>query len=96
MIPEPDIENPMECGGCHTPMEVATVKKFPGKGPAAMIAGGLFSSLFIFGALVGVPLLALGIYMATAKQTISYCPNCGSYFKVWKIKKSFDLIEGRM
>lgn len=55
MIPEPDIENPVECGDCHTPTEVATIKKFPGKGPAAMIAGGLFSSLFIFGTLAGVP-----------------------------------------
>ena len=39
--------------------------------------------LFLIGALVGIPMLLLGIYMATTKETISRCPNCGHYFKVW-------------
>jgi DNA-directed RNA polymerase subunit RPC12/RpoP len=32
-------------------------------------------------------MLLVGIYMATAEETISHCPNCGHYFKVWVKEK---------
>ena len=71
------------CIHCHTRMEVFRVKKYPGKWPTIVVVAGVFCCLFLIGALVGIPLLLLGIYMATAKETISRCPKCGHYFKVW-------------
>ncbi len=72
----------VECRHCKTPMEVVRTKKYPGKGSIALIAGGLFCSLFFLGILVGVPMLMAGIYMLTAQVTISHCPGCGYYYKV--------------
>ena len=71
------------CTHCQTRMELSHVKKYPGRWPAVLIAAGVFCCLFLIGALVGIPMLLLGIYMATAKETISRCPDCGHYFKVW-------------
>ncbi|MFH1491277.1 MAG: LITAF-like zinc ribbon domain-containing protein [Pseudomonadota bacterium] len=71
------------CTHCNTRMELLHVKKYPGRWPAVLVMAGVFCCLFLIGALVGIPMLLLGIYMATAKETISRCPNCGHYFKVW-------------
>lgn len=71
------------CIQCHTRMEMLKVKKYPGHWPAVLVAGGVLACLFFVGALVGIPMALLGIYLATAKETIRRCPNCGHYFKVW-------------
>lgn len=71
------------CTQCHTGMDVLRVKKYPGRWPALLVVAGVFCCLFLIGAVVGIPMLLLGIYMATAKETISRCPECGHYFKVW-------------
>lgn len=77
----------VDCRHCKTPMEVVRTKKYPGKGSIALIAGGLFFSLFFLGILVGVPMLIVGIYMFTAKVTISHCPGCGYYYKVLEARQ---------
>jgi len=64
-------------------MELLKVKKYPGRWPAVLVVTGVFCCLLLVGALVGIPMLLLGIYMATAHETISHCPNCGHYYKVW-------------
>lgn len=71
------------CTHCHSLMEVLRVKKYPGGSPTVLMVGGGFCCLFFIGAVVGIPMLILGIYMATAKETISRCPKCGHYFKMW-------------
>ena len=58
-------------------------KPIEGRWPTVLIVAGVFCSLFLIGALVGIPMLLLGIYMATARETISCCSNCGHYYKVW-------------
>ena len=81
-------KKPVECRHCHADMELLTVKKYTGKWPYALVVTGVFCSLFVIGALVGIPLLLLGIYMLTAEQAISYCPSCGHYFKVWLLDEA--------
>ena len=75
------------CTHCRTRMDVLHVKKYPERWPAILVVAGVFCCLFFIGAVVGIPMLLLGIYMATAKETISRCPKCGHYFKVWKRKE---------
>lgn len=72
------------CTQCRTRMDVLHVRKYPGRWPTVLMVAGAVSCVFFVGALVGVPVLLLGIYTATAKETISRCPKCGHYFKVWK------------
>ena len=71
------------CVNCRTRMERFIVRVYPGRWPTVLMVGGVFCCLFLIGALVGIPMLLLGIYMATARETISRCPNCGQYFRVW-------------
>lgn len=78
-----EIRDAAECIHCQTGMELLKIKKYSGRWPVALIIIGVFCSLFLIGALVGIPILLLGIYMATAKETISLCPNCGHFYKVW-------------
>jgi hypothetical protein len=73
----------IDCRHCRSPMEIIKTKKYPGRWPLVLVISGVFFTLFFIGALVGIPMLMLGIYMATAKKTISLCPNCGYFFKVW-------------
>ena len=72
------------CTQCLTQMDVLQVRKYPGRWPTVLMAAGAVSCVFFVGPLVGIPVLLLGIYTATAKETISLCPKCGHYFKVWK------------
>ena len=76
------ITDSVECRECHTQMELLRVKKHPGRWPPVLMISGVVCCLFFVGALIGIPMLLLGIYMATAKETMSHCPNCGHYFKV--------------
>jgi hypothetical protein len=76
-------EDGVTCTQCQTRMDVLRVKKYPGKWPTVLIVAGVICCLFIIGAVIGIPMVLLGIYMATAKETISRCPKCGRYFKVW-------------
>jgi hypothetical protein len=64
-------------------MEVLKIKKYPGRWPAVLVVAGVFCCLFFIGALVGIPMLLLGIYMATAEENVNRCPNCGHYYRVW-------------
>jgi hypothetical protein len=77
------IRDAMGCRQCQGPMEIIKTKKYPGRWPLVLMVSGVFCSLFFVGVLIGIPMLLAGIYMATAKETISHCPNCGHYFKVW-------------
>lgn len=77
------IRDSVECRHCQSQMEVLKIKKHSGKWPYVLVVTGVLCSLFFTGILVGIPMLLLGIYMATAEETISHCPNCGHYFQLW-------------
>ncbi len=70
------------CRHCSTEMKLLKVKKYPGHWPAVVVAVGVLCSLFITGAVIGIPMILAGLYMATARETIRHCPDCGHYFKV--------------
>ena len=70
------------CHHCHTEMKLIKVKKYPGYWPAVIVVTGVLCSLLLTGALIGIPLILIGLYMATAQETIRHCQGCGHYFKV--------------
>lgn len=76
------MEESVKCRHCGSEMHLVTVKKYPGNWPWILIGLGILFSLFIVGAAVGIPMLLLGIYMATAMMTANQCQKCGYYFKV--------------
>ncbi len=71
----------VECTYCHSPMDIMQLPKYEGKWPWWLIgAGGLLS--LMGGIVVGVFMLAGGVYAMNAHETVSCCPKCGYYFKV--------------
>ncbi len=78
----------ISCRHCQNRMERVCRKKFSKQWATVLVVSGVFCCLFIIGALVGIPMLLVGIYMATAEETINHCPNCGHYFKVWVSQKA--------
>ncbi|MBF0451849.1 MAG: LITAF-like zinc ribbon domain-containing protein [Candidatus Magnetomorum sp.] len=76
-------KNRIECQYCADDMEIMQVKKFSGKWPITLIVAGLFCTLFFVGPLIGLPMLLIGIYMATAEDTIRFCPSCGNFYRIW-------------
>lgn len=85
-------DNRFLCGRCHNAMEIITVNKYEdaGKWSALIVGGGLFSLLFLGGLLFGVPIMAAGLYVGTAKRILSYCPDCGNQFELMKKEKYPD------
>ena len=81
------IRKPVTCRHCGCKMDILTVKKHTGKWPYTLLASGAFCFLFLGGPILGIPMVIAGIYMLTADMTISYCPECGHYFKVYQVDK---------
>ncbi|MBF0226378.1 MAG: hypothetical protein HQK76_13065 [Desulfobacterales bacterium] len=75
------------CKQCQEEMDILKIKKYDGNTPLVLLIGGIFFLLFLGGPFLGIPMILGGIYMLTSKITISYCPNCGNYFKVLMIEK---------
>jgi DNA-directed RNA polymerase subunit RPC12/RpoP len=75
-------QDSVECRHCGNRMRLLTVKRYPGNWPWILIAAGVFLSCFLIGAGVGLPILLVGIYMATATVTVNRCGKCGYYYKV--------------
>ena len=76
------MEEHVRCRYCEGEIQVVTVKRYPGNWPWILVGLGVVFSLFIVGATLGIPLVLLGIYMATATMTVNRCRKCGYYFKV--------------
>ncbi len=77
------VKTAITCRHCQHQMERVCRKKYSKRWATVLVVSGVLCCLFIVGALVGIPLLLAGIYMATAEETINHCPSCGHYFKVW-------------
>ncbi|MBF0209272.1 MAG: hypothetical protein HQK68_00155 [Desulfamplus sp.] len=73
----------IECRQCGDKMDLITVKRHSAKWPATFVALGATCTLFIGGPILGVPLMLLGVYQYTSKQTVSYCPSCGYHYRVF-------------
>lgn len=76
-----ETEEAVACRHCGNRMLTARVRKYDGAWPWILIASGALFSLFIVGALVGIPVLLLGIYAATAREVVRHCDKCGYYYK---------------
>ncbi|MBF0100844.1 MAG: hypothetical protein HQK77_08055 [Desulfobacterales bacterium] len=81
----------VECSQCSSLMEILSVKKYGGKWPIIFMISGVFCLLFLGGPILGIPLLLIGFYTLTENLTISYCPKCGHYFKIYLIEKDQKL-----
>lgn len=82
-------DNKAICRHCDTQMVLIRMNRYTGAWPWALIGLGVLAFFFIHfgGPIIGVPMMILGIYLLTAKHTISMCPECGYHFQVLIRKK---------
>ena len=82
-------DNKAMCRHCDTKMLTLKINKHHGAWPWTLIGLGLLAFFFIHfgGPIIGLPMIILGIYLATSKEMVSMCPECGYHFQVMFAKK---------
>ncbi len=88
-------ENFVECQYCESQMKLTLIRKFPGFWPYVLICLGFVFTLFVVGAILGIPILLTGIYMLISRETISLCPGCGAYFQVLVLDDDSTIKNGK-
>ena len=76
----------MMCAQCNGEMEPYTGPKYSKKVGGFLIAGGAFATLFWVGAVLGVPLILMGAYMAGAKRQLWVCKDCNTAIERIELK----------
>ena len=66
----------LTCSACHGTMTAYTGPKYNKNVCLFMIISGIFCILFWIGAVLGIPLLILGIFMASSKRKLWVCKDC--------------------
>ncbi|MBF0594572.1 MAG: hypothetical protein HQL22_06360 [Candidatus Omnitrophica bacterium] len=67
---------PIICSHCNGEMQLYTGPRFNRKVAGFLILAGILATLFWIGAVLGIPLLIIGIYMSTAKRDLWVCKDC--------------------
>ncbi len=71
----------VQCRQCQTPMILVKIRKNVGIWPYIFVGMGIIFTLFFVGAILGIPMIILGLYMLTTTPIVSRCPSCGYYFE---------------
>ena len=72
------VNKPIICSLCNGEMRPYTGPRFNKKFGTFLVLAGIFSALFWIGAVLGVPLILIGIYMAAAKRQLWVCKDCNT------------------
>ena len=68
----------LTCTNCQGEMQPYIGPRHSRKMGSWLMAGGLFSTLFWTGPVLGLPLLAAGAYMTAAKRKLWVCGTCNT------------------
>ena len=66
----------LNCSACHGTMTAYTGPKYNKNVCLFMIIAGIFCILFWIGAVLGIPLLIIGIFMTSSKRKLWVCKDC--------------------
>ena len=69
---------PILCMHCNGEMQLYTGPRYNRKVAGFLILGGLFATLFWIGAVLGIPLILIGLYMMGSKRDLWVCKDCSS------------------
>ena len=71
-------DKPLICNLCNGEMQEYTGPKYSKKLGGFLVLAGILSTLFWVGAVLGIPLLIIGLYMAGAKRNLWVCKECNT------------------
>ncbi|MBF0618640.1 MAG: hypothetical protein HQL19_00570 [Candidatus Omnitrophica bacterium] len=66
----------LTCNLCSGEMQLYTGPRFNKKFGSVLFVGGILSTLFWIGPVLGVPLMLIGGYMVSAKRQLWVCREC--------------------
>lgn len=71
-------DKPLICNLCNGEMKPYQGPRYNKKVGGFLIAAGAFTTLFWVGAVLGIPLFLIGLYMAGAKRQLWVCKDCNT------------------
>lgn len=71
-------DKPIICSFCNGEMQRYTGPRFNRKAGGFLILAGILATLFWVGAVLGIPLILIGIYMMSAKRQLWVCKDCNT------------------
>ncbi|MBF0330853.1 MAG: hypothetical protein HQL17_02870 [Candidatus Omnitrophica bacterium] len=69
---------PVICNHCNGEMQNYTGPRFNRKMAGFLILVGIFATLFWIGAVLGIPLILMGLYMMGSKRDLWVCKDCNT------------------
>jgi hypothetical protein len=70
------VDKPLICTVCNGSMEPYTGPRYSRRLGAFLILAGIFCIFFWIGAVLGLPLFFIGMYMTGAKRQLWVCKDC--------------------
>ncbi|OGX19943.1 MAG: hypothetical protein A2Y04_04175 [Omnitrophica WOR_2 bacterium GWC2_45_7] len=67
-------------------MQSYTGPRYSRKVGGFLVAGGVFATLFWIGAVLGIPLFVIGLYMMGAKRQLWVCKECNTAIERIELK----------
>ncbi|MBF0384288.1 MAG: hypothetical protein HQL27_00300 [Candidatus Omnitrophica bacterium] len=74
------------CNLCNGEMQPYSGPRHSRKFGGVLIVGGVFSSLFFIGPVLGIPLLIMGLYMTGSKRQLWVCKDCNTAIERIELK----------
>ncbi|MBF0477890.1 MAG: hypothetical protein HQL26_00240 [Candidatus Omnitrophica bacterium] len=69
---------PIICTLCNGEMQLYTGPRYNKKFSGGLIIGGIFATCFWIGAVLGIPLIVMGLYMTGSKRHLWVCKDCNT------------------
>jgi hypothetical protein len=87
------IDKPLICNLCNGEMKLYNGPRYSRKAGGFLIVAGAFSTLFWVGAVWGVPMILIGMYMAGARRQLWVCGDCNTAIEKIELKPKEKLKE---
>lgn len=79
-------DKPLICTLCNGEMQQYTGPRYSRRLGLFLIVCGILAILFWIGAVLGIPLLIIGLYMYSAKRQLWVCRECNTAIERIKLK----------
>jgi hypothetical protein len=86
-------DKPLICNLCNGEMQPYIGPRYSRKFAAFLIIVGVFAIFFWIGMVLGIPLLAIGVYMYCAKRQLWVCKECNTAIERINLKSTAASIK---
>ncbi len=80
------VDKALICNLCNGEMQPHTGPRHNRKVGGFLIASGVFTTMFLTGGVLGIPLFLIGLYMTGAKRQLWVCQECNTAIERIELK----------